>query len=494
MLKGVVQQFQASTVMWLFREYQISGPRMQVYISVAASAWAMKPIIGMVSDLFPIGGYNKGPYVIISSLIGVTCTAMLGFSTKDSMDVMVAVLCLFGMSLQASTCDLLSEAKYSEHLSEKPMFGPDLLSYVWGGISVANIAAISVVGVLISTMGPRSVFLACLVPASVVLYPAMMNYFGEKQLSSEEKQRMRQKILEQKEVLWLGGLVCMCTLLLTFMGATGQSRHATFIAAVMVLITLTVSFNVVLRPEIAKVNTFFVLQTALGVTINGASFYFYTDKADQYPEGPHFSPWFFTTVLGFVSALTSILGLASYNHYMKNWTYRSLLVFSSVMVTVLSFLDVVMFTRCNIWLGLPDTIFVLGSQASATVIKQWQWMPGMVMLSQLCPSGMEAIMFALLAGCANIGNTISDYFGAYVLEALQIHPTGAVGETAQFQNLWKASCIATIMPAVTILLIPFLIPQARQTDKLLMANPNSATAGSLLSRWSTREEPERTSS
>lgn len=92
-------------------------------------------------------------------------------------------------------------------------------------------------------------------------------------------------------------------------------------------------------------------------------------------------------------------------------------------------------------------------------------------------------MFALLAGCANIGSTIADYVGAYVLEVLHVHPTGAVGEGVQFQNLWKCSCIATMLPSLTILLIPHLIPQAKQTDRLILDNPTSATAGSPLSNW-----------
>jgi len=104
-------------------------------------------------------------------------------------------------------------------------------------------------------------------------------------------------------------------------------------------------------------------------------------------------------------------------------------------------------------------------------------------MTQLCPEGMESTMFALLAGCANIGNSIADYTGAYVLELLHVHPTGAVGESAQFHNLWIASCLATVLPAVTIMLIPYLIPQARQTDHLLLANPTSATAGSPYSQW-----------
>merc|ERR1719181_2268345 len=116
---------------------------------------------------------------------------------------------------------------------------------------------------------------------------------------------------------------------------------------------------------------------------------------------------------------------------MKDWTYRGLLLFCNAIVTLLSLLDVLMYTRLNIWLGIPDVTFVLGSSVSTIVIRQWQWMPGMVVMSQLCPAGMEATMFALLAG----GGTIADYIGAYVLEVLHVHPMGAVGESAQFQNL-----------------------------------------------------------
>lgn len=289
--------------------------------------------------------------------------------------------------------------------------------------------------------------------------------------------------MEQKEVLWLGLLMCGCTVMLTAVGACAQSHATTFWTAMLVLAILLPSFHFLLRPEIAKVNTFFVLQAALGITINGASFYFYTDRAEQFPEGPHFSAWFFTTTLGLVSAVMSFVGLAIYNRYMKEWTYRSLLMFCNVVITILFLGDILMFTRLNLWLGIPDTFFILGSSSSTIVIRQWQWMPGMVIMSQLCPLGMEATMFALLAGCANIGNSIADYTGAYVLELLHVHPTGAVGESAQFHNLWIASCLATMLPAVTIMLIPYLIPQARQTDRLLLANPTSATEGSPYQKW-----------
>jgi len=482
-IKGVVQQFQASAVMWLLREYRVSGPRMQVYVSISNSAWALKPMIGVVSDLFPVLGYRKAPYVILTSFIGIICTTAIGLSSKASTSVGSIVLGLFGMQLQASTNDLLTEATYSEHIQEKPAHGPDLISFVWGGITIGNMIAISIVSWLIAQFGPRAVFLACIVPSSAILYPTLMNYFNESPYSREQLRRVRQAFLKQQEVMFLCVLMTVLTILLTVVGSVSSSHENHFYVGVGVLLILLPSFNILLRPEIARVNTFFMLQAALSVNINGATFYFYTDTAEQYPEGPHFSAWFFTTALGLVASVMSLIGLATYTRYMKDWTYRNLLLFSNCIVTLLSLLDVVMFRRQNLQWGISDRLFVVGSSVSTIVVRQWQWMPGVVVMSQLCPVGMEATMFALLAGCMNLGNQIADFIGAYLLSVLHVHPTGAINESHEFENLWQASCVATLLPAVTIMMIPCLMPKERQTEKLLMIEATSATVGSPWSRW-----------
>mmetsp|Transcript_48342 Transcript_48342/g.104100 ORF Transcript_48342/g.104100 Transcript_48342/m.104100 type:complete len:633 (+) Transcript_48342:94-1992(+) len=483
LLKGVVQQFQASAIMWILMEYRIGGPQLQIYTSVAGSAWAFKPILGAISDFLPIFGYRKAPYVVITSLIGVACTTCIGLSTHETSSVEMVVACFFGMSLQAATADLLTEAKYSEHLHENPEHGPDLITFVWGGISIGNMIAIAVVGWLITTLGPRSVFLTCIFPTSAILYPAFANYFQETPMTREEVQEVQAKYIKQGEIVFLCGLMTVLTIFLSAIGTFSDSQDVHFIAAISVITFLMPSFYVLLRPEIAKMNTFFVLQAATSLNIGGATFYFYTDSVDEYPDGPHFTAAFFATTLGFVASFMSLVGLTTYTQYMKDWTYRSLIFVSNILVTLLSLLDVAMFLRLNLRLGIPDTYFVMGSSVATVVIRQWQWMPGVVVMSQLCPQGMEATMFALLAGCANIGSQVSDYLGAYLLWHLGVHPSGAPNEGAQFENLWKASLVSTLLPAITILLIPVFIPQAKQTDKLLLNDTTSATAGSLMSRW-----------
>merc|ERR1719333_33270 len=159
----------------------------------------------------------------------------------------------------------------------------------------------------------------------------------------------------------------------------------------------------------------------------------------------------------------SIIGLMIYNKYMKDWSYRKLLTMSNMMCSGFYFLDIVIFTRRNLAWGIPDHFFILGSTCQE-IVRQWQWMPGIMVMSQLCPKGMEATMFALLAGCHNLGSLIAEYMGAFVLEQLKVTPAGDTNESAKFESLWKASLISTVLPMMPIVLIPWLIPDAKQTD------------------------------
>jgi len=62
------------------------------------------------------------------------------------------------------------------------------------------------------------------------------------------------------------------------------------------------------------------------------------------------------------------------------------------------------YTRANkTYFGIPDHLFVLGGAVLNSIFHQWMWIPGVVLLSQLCPKGVEATMYALLAGCHNVG-------------------------------------------------------------------------------------------
>merc|ERR1719223_887212 len=84
----------------------------------------------------------------------------------------------------------------------------------------------------------------------------------------------------------------------------------------------------------------------------------------------------------------------------------------------------------------------------------------------------------------NLAIIVSNYAGAFLLDVLDVNPQGAIGESAQFENLWIAALVSACGPCVPLLLVRVLIPDASQVDKLLVdGDPCSATVGSLFERW-----------
>eukprot|EP00913_Durusdinium_trenchii_P004913 g4560.t1 len=293
----------------------------------------------------------------------------------------------------ASRSDLLTEAVYSTHLRSKPEEGPNLISFIWGGIGIGKLVCISMVGLVIG-LGALSL--------------ALLSVFG-------------------------GDLATKVTC-----------------AAILAVVALGL-VSAALTPIVAKVNAFFFIQSICSFSISGASFYFFTD--------------------GHFAALN-----------MKPGCF--------ILACVCNLVSCVVFTRTNVRLGISDKFFVLASDAVQMVVMEIAWLPNMLLMSQLCPKGCEATMFALLAGMGNLGANLGNYFGAFLLKMLGVQPTGEPNETAQFENLWLAAVVSAIAPMIPLALILNcklqhvvfkLIPNISQKDPI--KGLTSSSAGSPLSRF-----------
>lgn len=406
---------------------------------------------------------------------------VIGMLPQSILSITGLVICLMLAQTQFSICDLLSEATYAERIQQCPKQGPDLVSYVWGGLTLMSILAVALSGYVIEESASMAFSISAGI-AAIVLLPVMANYLQERRLSEEEIVAERQKSLQQWEACILAMVMLVANVSLTICGLAFDSVALNAAVSVFFVILLLISFTVLLTPVVAKFNAFQLIQGACSLSISSASFYFYTDSPAAYPDGPHFTTFFYSSVLGFVGSCMSLLGVWCYQRYMSKWKYRNLLIFTNVFLTALSMIDVVMFSRLNLKLGIPDHWMIIGATISESLVAQWQWMPSVVILSYLCPKGLEATMYALLAGCANFGGVVSGNVGAYMLQWLDCEPSGAVGESIAFDNLWIAALIASLSPLAVIGLLFWLIPDANQDEKLL-CDDSDAASGSLLQRW-----------
>ena len=194
-------------------------------------------------------------------------------------------------------------------------------------------------------------------------------------------------------------------------------------------------------------------------------------------------------MLPFVGRVFSLFGIFLYHRYLKHLTYSQIMMIGNVVGCLAYLSDVVLFLRWNLLFGIEDKYFVLGSTAFENVVDEWLWLPSVILLSQMCPKDVEAIMYALLAGCSNLGSILAGNFGAAFMRWLGVTPAGRVNESAAFEKLWIASLISSALPTVAIVLIPFMIPNKKQTE-VLIPSGNAATDGSLLRRWFFDEKTE----
>lgn len=479
--KGFVNAFVNAAWPYIMRQYAVPAPQMSVYQGVTRLPWALKPAIGVLSDAVPICGYSKIPYMAMTAFGGVTALLFLSMWQTD-LSLSSYVMLIFGLALYVSTTDLLSEAVYARALRSKPAHGPCLLSFVWGGMIVAGMAATLASGSIISYMSPWALYSAAIWPSAIIFVPVCQNWMEDPKLSPAEVAVQQERLWQQGEAVYLAFLMLGATLILTWSGMH-LDTHTNALVSLFVMVVVLFAFSVALNPIIAKVNAFSLIQTCLSLSLGGASFYFAMDGEKEFPDGPHFTVQFYNIVLPMVGSVCTLLGIWIYNKQASQWSYQKMYVVGNLIITVTFFLDIIFYLRLNKKLGLSDHIFVLGSSSIQSVLTEWLWMPSVVLLSQLCPKGMEAIMYANLAGCHNLGSTIAANLGAVMLEWLEIRPNGEEGESAQFDNLWLAALISSLLPLLPVTLVPWFIPDKRNTERILDRENMPANEGSLLRRW-----------
>jgi BT1 family len=150
----------------------------------------------------------------------------------------------------------------------------------------------------------------------------------------------------------------------------------------------------------------------------------------------------------------------------------------SVLLAASGLLSSVLYSRVNKQWGVPDDVLAIVIQIPHAIINYWVLMPGVMLMSQLCPQGMEASVYALMYGAQSVAESVSHSLGAFLLERLEITPNGTNSDASKFDNLWLASIICALAPLLSILIIRRCVPDALQTDTILSGYPTSATAGS----------------
>ncbi|RLN60867.1 hypothetical protein BBP00_00005732, partial [Phytophthora kernoviae] len=137
-------------------------------------------------------------------------------------------------------------------------------------------------------------------------------------------------------------------------------------------------------------------------------------------------------------------------------SFRRIFLIAQLSLAVVSLLDIVLVTRANLDMGIPDKAFVLGDTVISDVISRLKTMPVMVLCARLCPKGIEGTLFALLMSISNFSRSISRFWGAIVCTWLGIAKD-------QYDMLWLAIVVRSVLKVVPIFFL-FLVPATDPQD------------------------------
>merc|ERR1712087_802479 len=120
---------------------------------------------------------------------------------------------------------------------------------------------------------------------------------------------------------------------------------------------------------------------------------------------------------------------------------------------------------------VDQAFFMVGAQAVFKIVDMLDFMPFNVLIGNMCPPGMEATIFAVLAGSQNFGQTIATVNGGIFTRFMGVTFSKDYSQCANPEVPWAFGMSAfgvvrvvagMVLPAITIPLTFVLLP-----DKLL---------------------------
>jgi len=462
----------------MYMQLQVGAATKSSLQAVSASAWSLKPLYGLLSDAVLLRGYRRTPWILFTAALGVTGYFSI-FKFGKAMAPAVLCMCFFAAKMQVAWTDLIMEAMWSEKIRERPKYASDIVSYAWTGIGIFSTAGVLIAGPGLDILGPYRLAGLAIPFVGAIIVPTLLGWLTEK---PEEDNDGKRPSGVDWTLLTKNRNFFFCTAILTGVVLVSSgcaiARITPFNQAMVAIGCSAVAVTgatLLLPPAISKPLIYMFLAHAISLNTYGFIDNFYLDAATPaesavtgYPvcvDCPHFSNTFYFTVVGVTDAIFMTLGAQLFNATLSTWTYRRALAVTQVVMVGVSLIDIIQFQHLHRHIGIPDTVFMLGKTAIQNTCSMLNFMPTTILISRLCPKGVESTVFALLAGFSNYGGVISNYLGAAVLSYIGMGNIGK-GAVDDFSNAWKACLINALCPLVILLVMPALIPDAKISESL----------------------------
>ncbi|MEH1949437.1 MAG: folate/biopterin family MFS transporter [Nostoc sp.] len=403
-VQGILGLSRLAVSFFLKDELMLSPVQVSALLGIVFLPWMIKPVFGFISDGLPIFGYRRRPYLILSGILGTASWASLATIVHTSW---AATLAIALSSLSVAMSDVIVDSLVVERArDESQAKAGSLQSLCWGASAIGGLITAYSSGLLLQYFTTRTVFgITALFPLIVSGVAWLIAESPVNQDAQDSNQTNPLPIKHQLE----------------------QLRQA-------------ISQKTIWLPMA------FIFIWQATPNAESAFFYFSTNEL-------HFEPEFLGRV-NLVGSFASLAGVWIFQRFLKSIPFRVIFAWSTVLSSLLGMTMLLLVTHTNRLLGIDDHWFSLGDSLILTVMGKIVFMQVMVLAARLCPSGVEATLFALLMSIYNSAGTVSQAFGALITYWLGITATN-------FESLWLLVLITNLS---TLLPLPFInwLPAAEE--------------------------------
>lgn len=402
-VQGILNLSRLAVSFFLKDDLGLAPAEVAALTGLAAFPWVIKPLFGFLSDGFPLFGYRRRPYLIISGLLG--CAAWVSMATFVQTPWLAAGMIILS-SLSVAISDVIVDSVVVERAREESLDQVgSLQALTWAVSAVGSLVTAYLSGWLLEEFSTRVVFgvTACF----PLLVSAIALLIIEQPRPSVSIRETTANIGGQIKILWQ-----------------------------------TMRQKTILLP------TMFIFIWQATPSADSAFFFFATNELNFNPE--------FLGRVRLATSLAALLGIGIYQKFLKQVSFRNMLGWSTVISAVLGMTTLLLVTHANRSLGIGDRWFSLGDNLILTVVGQIAFMPVLVLSARLCPKGVEATMFALLMSIWNLAGLLSHELGALLTQWLGV-------TESNFDRLWllvTITNVSTLLPLIFVKWLPAGDPQA----------------------------------
>jgi folate/biopterin transporter len=470
--KGITAHTLSSAALPLFKgEFGVELSMYQRLVAVGFMAWSMKPLIAIVSDLSTMWGYNKR-FTLVSAAVASCALLFLASSlpsatvgTDPKPTALFAGVIFFLANLCCATLDILPEGRYSEMIALRPDTGSSVVSWVWSSVMVGGGIASLIQGPLADAGLVRVSLILAGICQLLLVAPLGRNWLGERADRSAREECIkfnRRKFDAHKKLVNLSVAMSAGVLISAVAALSFETMTLLWVTSLCAALLCSASFLVLPRTA-AVANTFMFLKELLYIQLPGPLDYFYTADDQCVPGGPHFSYAYYQTFTVIVGYIAGAVGVALFHKFFSRKSFRFTFWCTALLKVAASVVDIVIVKRWNRQLGLSDHIsYMLGDAIVFGMCQMLDFMPAVVLMSRLCPKGMESTMYAILAGFSNLGQALSNTTGAFLVDV--VLPVSA-SPPCDFSNLPMLLFVGHgLLPMLVVPLSIWMVPDESVSD------------------------------